>query len=118
MQRLCMFRVQRRTSPSQAGAAAPAGMRAALMALAPLLRSCYPLAVLGTSPPWYRSRSYRARVVGLSCSPPPPPHPGLWRMPACTAQLSSRLEPGEQSLHGVRPCSVPTRTGAGPRRRC
>jgi len=72
MQRLCMFRVQRRTSPSQAGAAAPAGMRAALMALAPLLRSCYPLAVLGTSPPWYRSRSYRARVVGLSCSPPPP----------------------------------------------
>lgn len=25
--------------------------------------SCYPLAVLGTSPPWYRSRAYRARVV-------------------------------------------------------
>ena len=28
-----------------------------------MLRSCYPLAVLGTSPPWYRSRAYRARVV-------------------------------------------------------
>lgn len=28
-------------------------------------RSCYPLAVLGTSPPWYRSRAYRARVVRL-----------------------------------------------------
>lgn len=27
------------------------------------LCSCYPLAVLGMSPPWYKSRSYRARAV-------------------------------------------------------
>ena len=27
------------------------------------LCSCYPLAVLGMSPPWYKSRSYRSRAV-------------------------------------------------------
>jgi nitrile hydratase subunit alpha len=27
------------------------------------LCSCYPLSILGLSPPWYKSRSYRARVV-------------------------------------------------------
>ena len=27
------------------------------------LCSCYPLAILGLSPPWYKSRSYRARMV-------------------------------------------------------
>ena len=27
------------------------------------LCSCYPLAVLGMSPAWYKSRSYRARAV-------------------------------------------------------
>ena len=27
------------------------------------LCSCYPLAVLGMSPPWYKSRSYRCRAV-------------------------------------------------------
>eukprot|EP01134_Creolimax_fragrantissima_P003205 CFRG3205T1 len=27
------------------------------------LCSCYPIALLGLSPPWYKSRSYRARVV-------------------------------------------------------
>lgn len=27
------------------------------------LCSCYPLSILGLSPPWYKSRSYRARAV-------------------------------------------------------
>jgi len=27
------------------------------------LCSCYPVAILGLSPPWYKSRSYRARAV-------------------------------------------------------
>ncbi len=27
------------------------------------LCSCYPLAILGLSPPWYKSRAYRARCV-------------------------------------------------------
>jgi hypothetical protein len=90
------------------------------------LCSCYPRAVLGYPPNWYKSFAYRSRAVrepravlaewGLNLPDAPRRHRGLGRGPPCRprhARRHGRRRGGEVALisHG------PARRRAAPRRR-